>query len=70
MKKGLERYRVRVVEKVNNSNYVVMKHNYQVSGIFYLTTKQKLLSLGDIVYVIVMPDGYRCKLFSECMEEK
>ena len=69
MKERLERYRVRVVEKVSNYKYVVIKHNYEICEIFYLTTKQKLLRLGDIVYVIVMPDGFCCKLVSECTEE-
>lgn len=69
MKERLERYRVKVVEKVSNYKYVVIKHNYELCGIFYLTT-EKRLKLNEIVYVIVMPDGYRCRLFSGYMEEK
>ena len=67
--KELQRYKTKIVEIVNDYDYIVEKYNYVVGGIFYLTTEQKLeLELGEIVYVIVLPDNYHCRLFSEYME--
>jgi hypothetical protein len=67
--KELQRYKTKIVEIVSDYDYIVEKYNYVVGGIFYLTTEQKLeLELDEIVYVIVMPDNYHCRLFSEYVE--
>lgn len=67
--KGLQRYRVKVVEKYeDNDHYIVEKYGYSIGGIYYLETNKENLKFGDIVYVIVL-DDYRCMLFSEYLDK-
>ncbi len=63
----LQRYRVEIVEVVDNGHYIVSKTGYTIGGIYYLTTNDESLEVGDTVYVIVT-DFYNCELFSEYTE--
>jgi molybdopterin converting factor small subunit len=63
----LQRYRVEIVEVVDNDHYIVSKTGYAVGGIYYLTTNNENLEAGDTVYVIVT-DKYNCRLFTEYID--